>query len=269
MQDEDRPERMLDSVEGKFKALLCVTKPTDHGECPPEVLCVHHIDHLMENKEATHEKSSKPNAAASKSTNVPPMFVVKHIQAIKIEPDSTHPRIGTNQLCRTLDNVACSFNPKAVTTHEEACHSRTFKALHMQSLTTKLAESKSENSHLHDQWFQAHCDLDCETCHADNAQHNLDMYHLMHTQCMPETPVLPSNRGGSRPHPFSPSCTSPLQDQFPHTAFRSSPDRPTHQISEPSTSSSTANITQPFDVQDLEPIGLQDESCGQGWLGIN
>ncbi|KAF8578714.1 hypothetical protein K439DRAFT_1621113 [Ramaria rubella] len=184
--ENSRPKRSADTIEKQYKALVCMTKPTDHTECLREVERAHAIEHLISNwvasgvicnddldeeviENSLDDVPQKPAAPKSQS------YIARHVK-VEPPPDS---RACTSavQLRGMLQNVVATLDPAV---RDEWMQHRHDESLHMQTLITQLQDALGESRTLCKELQMVQRELDRESRQADNAERDLCMFQMLH-----------------------------------------------------------------------------------------
>jgi len=118
--------------------------------------------------EISSASDTKPNVPKVKK-----MYIAKHV---KLEPGlEGRSQTSTANLWATFQNIAQSVNPQALALRDEYKKTHMFDTIQLQHLSTQLCDRKAEIDQLRNQLFQLNRQLDRESRHADNAEHDLQM----------------------------------------------------------------------------------------------
>ncbi|KAF8510398.1 hypothetical protein JB92DRAFT_2831591 [Gautieria morchelliformis] len=176
--ENERPLCSAEIIEKWYKLLVRTSKPTGSAECPLEVERAHTIEHLINN------------------------------------------RVALGVVCdEDLDEevIEISSDDSRKAARDDGRQARRLETLHLHHLTSQLCEAEAEAQSLQKEVHTLQREVDQETRRADNAEHDLHMYQMIHEQSRPVSHCPSSSLCSSTLHSQEPDSPGYVDDTRPHT----------------------------------------------------
>ncbi|KAG2145472.1 uncharacterized protein EDB93DRAFT_1087086, partial [Suillus bovinus] len=192
----DRPTCPAKSLELKFKQLVCTTKPTGDGECPPHIERAHEIDSHMNEKAGTCDlddneftdevinigsDEDEPQRARTPKVSVKtevqdPALSISHRS---VSTPTPQPRTSCTSGLDLLTSTTASLDPCPQAARDDERAARTLQTTQLVSTSNQLRDAHMTINSLRDQLLQCEHERANAERHADHLEMQLEMAQLM------------------------------------------------------------------------------------------